>query len=138
MKCCCTLRHCIAHLRLKNLSVSQIETADEKSYEFTNIDREELPALQMYIKGYLEVRAAKQQARAQKEAKLALKANKASVIDLDEENDEARGEEEEGGDHDDEDSDDETSGQVNDDGLSPVRSNSRKMVRLFICYSVPL
>jgi hypothetical protein len=34
-----------------------VETADDSSYEFTNIDREELPALQAYVKGYLEVRA---------------------------------------------------------------------------------
>ncbi len=32
--------------------------SDEKAYEFTNIDREELPALQKYVKGYLEARAA--------------------------------------------------------------------------------
>lgn len=30
-------------------------------HEFTNIDRDELPALQMYVKGYLEARALKQQ-----------------------------------------------------------------------------
>ena len=36
-----------------------IETAsDDKAHEFTNIDREELPALQKYVKGYLEARAA--------------------------------------------------------------------------------
>ena len=36
-----------------------IETVnDDKAYEFTNIDREELPALQKYVKGYLEARAA--------------------------------------------------------------------------------
>jgi hypothetical protein len=29
---------------------------DEKTHEFTNIDREELPAIQIYVKGYLEAR----------------------------------------------------------------------------------
>ena len=33
-----------------------IETADGKSHEFTNIERDELPAIQIYVKGYLEAR----------------------------------------------------------------------------------
>ena len=33
-----------------------IETADGKSHEFTNIERDELPAIQVYVKGYLEAR----------------------------------------------------------------------------------
>jgi hypothetical protein len=41
----------------------QIESTEDKTYEFTNIDRDELPALQLYVKGYLEARAAKQQRR---------------------------------------------------------------------------
>jgi hypothetical protein len=39
----------------------QIETTDDKTLEFGNIDREELPAIQGYIRGYLEVRRKKQQ-----------------------------------------------------------------------------
>lgn len=35
----------------------KIETSDDKEYEFVNIEREELPALQNYVKGYLEARA---------------------------------------------------------------------------------
>jgi hypothetical protein len=33
-----------------------IETADEKQYEFSNIDRDELPSLNNYVKNYLEER----------------------------------------------------------------------------------
>ena len=33
-----------------------IETADERQYEFTNIDRDDLPALNGYVKNYLEER----------------------------------------------------------------------------------
>lgn len=40
-----------------------VETADESSYEFTNIERDELPALQGYVKGYLEVRAKEEAAK---------------------------------------------------------------------------
>ena len=44
----------------------QIEMADEKQWEFTNIERDELPALQNYVKGYLEIRkAAEAERRAQ-------------------------------------------------------------------------
>ncbi|KAJ1428848.1 hypothetical protein B484DRAFT_396668, partial [Ochromonadaceae sp. CCMP2298] len=40
-----------------------IETVDEKVFEFTNIDRDELPALQTYVKGYLEDRARREKAQ---------------------------------------------------------------------------
>ena len=33
-----------------------IETADEKQYEFTNIERDDLPSLNIYVKNYLEER----------------------------------------------------------------------------------
>jgi hypothetical protein len=36
----------------------KIELADDSEYEFTNIERDELPALQNYVKGYLEMRKA--------------------------------------------------------------------------------
>lgn len=42
-------------------------------YEFTNIERDELPALQMYVKGYLESRSRRQSAKS---------AVKAEVIDV--------------------------------------------------------
>ena len=35
----------------------QVETIDDVRLEFTNIEREDLPAMQRYIKGYLEVRS---------------------------------------------------------------------------------
>eukprot|EP01038_Epipyxis_sp_PR26KG_P008994 gene8994-12133_t len=35
----------------------KIETADNKVIEFTNIERDELPAIQMYVKSYLERRS---------------------------------------------------------------------------------
>lgn len=34
----------------------KVETAEEKVHEFVNIDRDELPALQAYVRGYLEAR----------------------------------------------------------------------------------
>ena len=48
----------------------KIETADDKVFEFVNIEREELPALQGYVKGYLEARAKEanaEKARAKRE-----------------------------------------------------------------------
>jgi len=66
----------------------KIETADDKEYEFVNIEREELPALQNYVKGYLE-------ARAKEEAERKLKIKK-----------EAGGAEEDEDDSDDEEDDD--------------------------------
>lgn len=60
----------------------QIESTTEKTHEFTNIDREELPAVQMYVKGYLEARAAQQlKAAARKEKKI--KVEHAVVLDGD-------------------------------------------------------
>jgi len=47
----------------------KIETADDEVYEFTNIEREQLPALQGYVKGYLEMRK-----KAEEEAERARKA----------------------------------------------------------------
>jgi hypothetical protein len=76
----------------------KIETADDKEYEFVNIEREELPALQNYVKGYLE-------ARAKEEAERKLKIKK-----------EAGGAEEDEDESDDEDDDDFDPDASDDDG----------------------
>lgn len=47
----------------------KIETADDKVHEFVNIEREELPALQAYVKGYLETRAKEAELRRKEEKK---------------------------------------------------------------------
>ena len=47
----------------------KIETADDKVHEFVNIEREELPALQAYVKGYLETRAKEAEARRKEDKK---------------------------------------------------------------------
>lgn len=52
-----------------------VETVDDSTHEFTNIERDELPALQGYVKGYLEVQAAKRAAE------------RAAVADVDDEDD---------------------------------------------------
>ena len=70
-----------------------IETAsDDKAHEFTNIDREELPALQKYVKGYLEARAAA--------------ASGAGEVDSDEDDDDYNGEDSDESDSADDDSSD--------------------------------
>jgi len=69
----------------------KIEMADDNEYEFVNIEREELPALQNYVKGYLETRA-----KAEAERKLQIKRENGECVD----------EEDDGDDSDDEDDDD--------------------------------
>jgi len=60
----------------------KIETADDEVYEFTNIEREQLPALQGYVKGYLEIRK-----KAEEEAERARKAANGEDMDEDDSDD---------------------------------------------------
>lgn len=76
----------------------KIETVDDKEYEFTNIERDELPALQNYVKEYLEARSKKEAAMAKKKAK-----KEATLGECEEKHDQGEDVEEE----DDDDSEDE-------------------------------
>jgi hypothetical protein len=60
----------------------KIVTADDREFEFTNIERDELPALQGYVKGYLEMRA-----KAEEEARRAAGGEDMDDDDSDEEDD---------------------------------------------------
>lgn len=78
-----------------------IETADDAMHEFTNIEREQLPALQGYVKGYLEMRK-----KAEEEAERARKAANGEEMD------------EEDSDEDDDDFDPDADSDDDEDGFS--------------------
>ncbi len=67
----------------------KLELADDSEYEFTNIEREELPALQGYVKGFLEVRKLENEKAAQivKAEKLAKGESVSDDSDSDEDDD---------------------------------------------------
>eukprot|EP01034_Spumella_vulgaris_P024683 gene24683-31053_t len=74
----------------------KIETVDDKVHEFTNIEREELAALQMYVKGYLEARSSREQQTAgsrgrQQQQSSSSGAGDMEVVDLQGEGEERQG-----------------------------------------------
>jgi hypothetical protein len=72
----------------------EIETLDGKTYEFTNIDREELPSIQIYVKGYLEARQRAETLALKNKAKSPVKAEGGIKSEV---KDEGQEDQEEGG-----------------------------------------
>lgn len=89
----------------------KIEMADDSEYEFVNIEREELPALQNYVKGYLEERA-------KEEAERKLKIKRESGEGGDEADDDSDDEDDDDWDEDDEEDDDGSDDDSDDSGNS--------------------
>jgi len=103
-----------------------IETIDDHKYEFTNIEREDLPALNNYVKGYLETRS-KQSANAVsiKEENQAAKQdfNSMHFDDDDDDDDDDFNPEDDEDDDDDDDDDDNDNGASENDATSTDDEN---------------
>ncbi len=100
----------------------KIETVDENEYEFTNIEREELPALQGYVKGFLEKQAELRKIEEEK-MKAEKKALKAGGEDDDNDDDDDSDEDDDDYDPDAPDSDEDGSGSGSGSGSEDSNSS---------------
>ena len=101
----------------------KIETADDEVHEFTNIERDQLPALQGYVKGYLEMRK-----KAEEEAKRAEKAARGEDCEDDDSEDEDEDFDPDADDDDSDDSDESSDDNCSDDSDVDTESDAEMAV----------